>query len=292
MKGIALLVAGLLAMAPPAFAEAVKLCTGPADGNYYAAGMKISQMAPTGIEIQVVETTGTVQNMDRAIDLQSSDPRACDAFIGQPDGPVYYGRTKPASKSLIRQVGDLHREYLHVLVNKDSGIDDLGDLSGTTEYSLDVGEPGSGAWLVWENIKAEDSSYAKVPTTNEGSILALSAVASGVTDGMIVPAGLGNGTVGAANERYATSVALIPANDKDFNDAVDVRGKPLYQYNEIPSNTYKALQCGWTCSDVETISWRAGVYVNVDKFKDRNKLARFVDAVGRATPAIVGTFGQ
>lgn len=283
----------LLVCAAPASAEAIKLCTGAADGNYYSAGLTIKQMAPSGLEISVIESNGTLENLDRTIDLPMADNNACDAFIGQPDGPVYYGRTKPASKALIRQIGELHREYLHVLFSKSSGIDDLGDISGSDKYSLAIGEPGSGAWLVWQNIVAEDASYAKAPVSNEGGILALSAVASGVTDGMLVPAGLGNGTVGAANERYASSIALVPANDKDFNDAVDVRGKPLYVYKDIPGKIYKKLTCGtFTCSSVSTISWRAGVYVNVEKFKDRRTLAQFADAVGRATPAIVSRFGE
>lgn len=288
----ALIPAVLLSIAAPVSAETIKLCTGAADGNYYAAGKAIAQMAPSGIDIEVVETNGTLENLDRAIDLSAADPKACDALIGQPDGPVYYSRTKPSSKSLIRQVGELHREYLHVIANRSSGVDDLGDLSGVEDKTLAIGEPGSGAWLVWQNILAEDDSYSKVPVSNEGGILALSAVASGVTDAMLVPAGIGNGTVSAASERYSSSVDLVPANDKDFNDAVDVRGKPLYQYADIPGKAYKKMKCGvLSCSNVSTISWRAGVYVNVDKFKDRALLAKFADAVGRATPSIVSSFG-
>ncbi len=292
-KAFLSIVVAMLLGAPAASAETIQLCTGAADGNYYAAGLSIEQMAPAGLQISIKESNGTLENMDRTIDLAAGDPNACDAFIGQPDGPVYYGRTKPASKSLIRQIGELHREYLHVLFSKSSGVDDLGDISGSSKYSLAIGEPGSGAWLIWQNIVAEDSSYAKVPVSNEGGILALSAVASGVTDGMLVPAGLGNGTVAAADERYASSIALVPANDKDFNDAVDVRGKPLYTYKDIPKKIYRNMTCGtFACSTTATITWRAGVYVNIEKFKDRRTLAQFADAVGRATPAIVSRFGE
>jgi len=293
MKKFLALISLAALSAAPAAAKDVTLCTGSADGNYYAAGLSIKQMAPAGLQIVVKESNGTLENLDRTIELASDDPSACDAFIGQPDGPVYFGRTNPSSKSLIRQVGELHREYLHVLFSQSSGIDDLGDLSGSNKYSLAIGEPGSGAWLVWQNIVAEDNSYTKVPVSNEGGILALSAVASGVTDGMIVPAGLGNGTISAANERYASSIALVPANDKDFNDAVDVRGKPLYTYKDIPGKIYKNLTCGtFSCSSTSTISWQAGVYVNIEKFKDRRTLAQFADAVGRATPGIVSRFGE
>lgn len=69
-----------------------------------------------------------MDDMDRMLSLPSDDPAACDAMIGQPDGPVYLSRTAPAKVKQIRQIASLHREYLQVLCNKASGVDDLGDL--------------------------------------------------------------------------------------------------------------------------------------------------------------------
>ncbi len=293
MKKTMIFAALLFGLAGTASAETVKLCTGAIDANYYAAGKAIAKMAAASLKIEVVESEGTLENLERSIDTPSTDPKSCDAFIGQPDGPVYYVRTKPATKAMIRQVGELHREYLHVLVNKNSGISDLGDLSGNTKKTLAIGERGSGAWLVWQNILAEDNSYAKVPVSLEGGILALAEVSSGTTDAMLVPAGIGNGTAASASNNHSSSVALVGANDKDFNDALDVRGKPLYEYAKIPGSSYKKLLCGtFTCSNISTISWRAGVYVNVEKVSDRSTLIKFADAVGRATPAIVSSFGE
>ena len=50
------------------------------------------------------------------------------AFIGQPDGPAYRAATNRGSVATLRPVTTLHREYLHGLCNKESGVDDIGDL--------------------------------------------------------------------------------------------------------------------------------------------------------------------
>lgn len=290
---IGLLLAASLVANVPAFAnESIRLCTGAADGNYFAAGKAIERMAGKAISIEVVETEGTIDNLDRVLNVDVASTDACDAMIGQPDGPVFLARKTPGASKALRQVGELHREFLHVLCSKASGVDDLSDLGGSTKFSIAIGQEGSGAWLVWQNIISEDDSYAKVPVSNEGGIIALSAVASDITSCMLVPAGLGNGTVTTADGSYSASVSLVPANDKDFNDAVDIRGKPLYEYVSIPGKTYKKLQSGMFGSSVSTISWRSGVYVNTDRVRDSKTLSSFVQAVARATPGIVAEYGQ
>lgn len=288
-----LLIAVALATLLPAAAMAdIRLCTGSSSGVYFAAGQEIVKMAGKNMPVTVIETEGTIDNMQRLLDMPADSPEACDAMIGQPDGPVYIGRQSPAKIKKLRQVGGLHREYLHVLCSTASGVDDLGDIADG-KHSLAIGEPGSGAWLIWQNIVAEDESYAKVPITNEGGIIALSAVASDVTTCMLVPAGLKNGTVMEADNTFGDSVVLAEANDKDFNDATDIAGKPLYGYVDIPSGTYPtSLQTGMFGSKVSTISWLAGVYVNTDRFTDQKQLAAFIQAVARASIGIKVEYGQ
>lgn len=276
-------------------ADPIRLCTGSDTGNYYAAGKVISEMAPKSIRIEVKTSEGTLDNLDKTFSVAAEDPEACDAFIGQPDGPVFLKRSKPAAISTLRQVGTLHREYLQVLCGQSSGVDDLGDMQGSSKYSLAVGEPGSGTWLIWQNFLAEDKAYEKVPTTAEGGDLALSAVASGQTSCMLVAAGLPNGTVSKANDYYADQIIIAAANDKDFNDALDVQGKPLYSYDfdlQGSKTVYPKLLGGtFSYSNVETISWNAGVYVNSERLS-KSDLSAFINAVMVATPRITAAFGK
>lgn len=278
---------GLMFASLPASAADFRLCTGASSGVYYAAGHSIRQMAGNSLPITVVETGGTIDNLRLVLDETKED--GCDAFIGQPDGPVYVARQSPAKAKLLRQVGSLHREYLHVLCSKDSGVDDLGDIAGG-KYSLAIGEPGSGAWLIWQNIITEDKSYESVPVTNEGGILALSAVATNTTTCMLVPAGLRNGTVNEADQYYGDALVLADANDKDFNDATDINGKPLYSYSHnISGKVYPKSFNYW--SDVQTISWQAGVYVNTEKVSQK-ELSTFIQAVSRAATGIRAEYGN
>lgn len=278
-------------MAAPASAqEHIRLCTGSASGVYFAAGDAIRTMAAGAVAIDVVETEGTIDNLQRVLTLDAADPKACDAMIGQPDGPVYLSRTSPAAVKKLRQVSSLHREYLHVLCGKNSGVDDLGDLENDpSKYRIAVGSVGSGAWLVWQNLTAEDEDYAAVPVSNESDILALSSVSSGDTTCMLVPAGLKNGTVMEADNTFGDTISLVGANDKDFNDAVDIKGNPLYEYRDIPGEAYPKSFNYW--SDVSTISWLSGVYVNTDRI-DSKSLKTFATAAARAAGSIKAEYGQ
>lgn len=266
-------------------AETVKLCTGGSNGVYFDAGEQIKRMAKGELNVEVIETQGTIDNLNKLTD------GTCDAMIGQPDGPVYASRSNPASVKKLRQVASLHREYLHVLCGKESGVDDLGDLeSDPSKYSIAIGEQGSGAWLIWQNLVAEDEDYGEIPVSNEGGVLALSSVSSGNTTCMLVPAGAPNGTVSEADSVYGDTVVIAGANDKDFNDAQDIKGKPLYEYRDIPTEKYPNSFNYW--SDVSTISWLAGVYVNTDQFSDNKKLSKFIEAANRAAGGIKAQYGK
>lgn len=281
-----------LCLAPAASsASEIRLCTGGSSGVYFAAGHAIANMAGKTATIKVVESGGTIDNLERMLDLPPEHADACDAMIGQPDGPTYIARSSPAKVRQLRQIATLHREYLHVFCNKASGVDDLSDLPGGKNYKVAIGEPGSGAWLIWQNILAEDSSYESVPTVAESGDLALSAVASGDTTCMIFPGGLKNGTAMDADAIYGENIVLAGATDKDFNDAIDFKGEQLYDFQAIPDSTYRVnLQAGWFTS-VKTISWNAAVYINTERF-DNKLLNAFTKSTNRAASAIRAEYGK
>ncbi|MCA1490125.1 C4-dicarboxylate ABC transporter substrate-binding protein [Ensifer sp. NBAIM29] len=284
--------AAMLLTSPASAGQTIRLCTGPESGVYFAAGDAIAKMAGRSFEVVNVSSEGTIDSLERLLDLPADDPNACDAMIGQPDGPVFVSRSSPAKVKKLRQVASLHREYLHVLCGADSGVEDLGDLeSDPGKYSIAIGEPGSGAWLVWQNITSADDDYAKIPVRNEGGILALSAVSSGEATCMVVPAGLKNGTVVEADQTYGDTVILAGANDRNFDDATDIRGEPLYSRQDIPKGTYpNALQAGWF-SGRSTITWNAAVFVNTDRI-DAKTLPAFVQTAARAAAGIKAEYGK
>ena len=290
----------LAAMTLPAMANddshdrrEVNLCSGSGTGVYYEAADAIRQAAGKNLPVINVETVGTGENITRTVNVQKDDHDSCDAFIGQPDAVVYEAKSAPVIAKMIRPVGTLHREYLHALCGKDSGVEDIGDLESTpSAYSVAIGDSGSGAWYVWQNMIKEDEDYAEVPTVNEGGSLAISSVASGTTSCMLIPAGLGNGTMNLADETYSDGLNLVGVNDRDFDDAQDIKGKPMYEYRDI-DGVYKNLQCGsWSCDSVDTLTWLATVYINTEKFENKKELDLFIRAVGQAGVNIKAKYGK
>lgn len=275
-------------------AQTIRLCTGAAGGPYAEAGKMIAAMArgDQSISIEIVtDTGGTWGNIQRTV---LGD--GCDAMIGQPDGAAVLKRQNPGAAADLKPVADLHREYLHALCSKESGVDDIGDLESDPKgngYSIALGEPGSGAWLIWQNFIAEDEDYGKVPVKNEGGVIALASVAANETTCVLQPAALGNSMVRQADEQFGDGLLLAGVNDRDFDDAADPQGKPLYTYQEIPSGTYKiSLQAGWFVGDTDTISWLAKVYVNPQRVTDQKALTSFITAVARARPGIQAQYGK
>jgi len=298
------LVVGLLAFAS-AGAEArttLNLCTGKSGLPYAQIGDMIAmQLAGDGnVEIRVVKDTGgtwgnivrTTQIENSAIPTQADydSGAACHAFIGQPDGPALLARKNPGEAKKLSTVGALHREYLHVVCNKASDVDDLNDLPGTSG-TIAVGNPGSGAWIIWENFIYEDNSYGTVPTNTLSGIDAISDVASGTTTCALVAAGLKNADMNEADELFGDEVVLAGANDKDFNDAVDIEGKALYEWREIPSGTYPLHLQGWF-SAADTISWQAKVYVNSSRIADPKAKTALIRAVARVKAAVQKEYGN
>jgi TRAP-type uncharacterized transport system substrate-binding protein len=212
----------------------------------------------------------------------------CDAFIGQPDGPVYLKRTNPGAAAKIVPVMKLHREYLHVLCNKLSGVEDLKDLNETTPVA--IGAPGSGGWLIWQNFIAEDDSYESIPVTADGGIVALTSVASGQAACMTVPSGVPSSIVAEADASYGDEVWLVGGTDKDFNDAENIDGTPLYEWADIPTSNYPNTFDHYF-GDIETVSWQAGLYVNKERLNGKS-LEAFLRAATKARPMIISKFGK
>lgn len=283
-----LAMSAMAALVVPSIAAAettVTLCTGGDGGAYHFAGQRIVEKAK-GIAIDLrIDTGGTMANIDLTIDAE------CDAFIGQPDGMSKLKRTDKNAAFKLKRVALLHKEYAHFLCNKESGIVTITDIEGNPEYSIDLISDGSGGAVTWSNFVAEDDGYAAVKKVySDDAYTAASNVASGETTCMLLVTGIGSGTIGEIDVDMGSDLVLADATDKDFNDAVDTKGKSLYEFDKI-EKTYEAnLQTGWFTS-VKTVSMRAGVYINKSKLKGKD-LKQFIRAVSKAKDVIRSEFDK
>jgi TRAP transporter TAXI family solute receptor len=299
---IALALAASVSMPALAAAEpmTINLCTGGEGRPYHQTGEFISGFLKDSknVRVNVVTTDGTWDNIERTVKTAATaeavaSGEACHAFIGQPDGPVLLKRKDATAANNLKMIGQGPREFLHVLCSKESGVEDLSDIAGDNSKSVALGANGSGAWLIWQNFIAEDKSYAEVQVSDESGPIAMSSVAANSTTCALVPAAVVNATVAQADNDFGDSLAMVGANDKDFNDATTIDGKPLYRWQAIPSGSYPVnLQAGWFTS-VDTIAWQAGIYVNKQYFTENTKaLEDLITAVAKAKPAIKNTFGS
>lgn len=273
-------------LATPVLAsEPIRLCTGSASAVYYDAGKQIQAMAGSTVAVRVIETEGTIDNINKTLDMDE-----CDAMIGQPDGPTHVARQSPAKMRSLRQVATLHREYMHVLCNRSAEVRDLRTLKGR----LAIGEPNSGAWLLWQNLVTADKTLEEIPVSNESGIMALSSVSTGVDAVcMLVPAGLRNGTMLEADATFADTVELVGASPKNLSSILGVDGKPIYTSSPIDRKFYpNLLSAGWFGSSIDTVSWTAGVFINTERFTNPKQMQAFVTAVNRAAIGIKAEYGK
>lgn len=289
MKSIFLAVLAAL-LIPYSAGATVRLCTGTEAGVYQSVGNDIASFLKND-EVVVVATEGTINNLDLTLNTPKDDPAACDAMIGQPDGPAYMARTSPSKVKKLREVASIHREYLIGICNKASGVDDIGDLENDPDkYKISVGAAGSGAWLIWQNIIAQDSDYGNVPTSADAGEEALAAVASGDLTCMLIASASENAIIRLADSAYGDDVVLVGANDKDFNDAVDIAGKPLYTYAKLPVLQYETTFAHYW-SSISTISWNAKVFINSDRVRGK-EVTDFIRAAAKASVNAKAAYGR
>ena len=149
----------------------------------------------------------------------------------------------------LRAVFSVHPEPFHIIVGKDSGINDWEDLSGKR---VNIGNPGSGQRGTMEVLMAAhgtssgDFAQATEFTSTEQS--------KALCDGKIDAYGY---TVGVPNAGVSVATDGCEARIINLQSAVEaklVEENPYYAFATIPQGTYKT-----TAADVTTrrrVRWR------------------------------------
>lgn len=260
----------------------VSICTGSEGGSYHTAGeMFAKTLAKTSkmpVEVKV-DTGGSIGNVDLA--LASGD---CNIFIAQPDVMVNLKRSEPIQADRVMTLASLHDEYAILLVNPNNRVDSLGDLEDYgKEASLVVGDVDfSGASATWKNLVANDEDYGAVRIAQEfdDTEFALEDLAQGSIDAILLVTGMNaNATLNEANSFYKGKIAIGPMNDRDFDDATDLRGEKLLTSTEVPCNelTKNLDACSWTGgASVDTYKMQAQLFAVKDAFtkKELKQLRR------------------
>lgn len=261
-----------LLMAPEvaaSMAPTFKLCTASADGNYSRFANYVKEQAAGNVVVEVVHTAGSMQNLEY---LQGG---RCDGAYVQRNAFTVYAERNPSGGYDFERISTPAIEFAHMICNRESGVEDVGDLPGRT---LLVDQKGSGTEVTWSEFVTMDDNYSAVNTDPTGGSKALLEVSRGSADCMMYVASLNTRLLERANE-MGDSVRLVPVNDWDFNDKKygngklfqgheDPSGERVYEFMDIPDDQYENIQDGMIFSAVETLSVPVDMVANLDWSKE------------------------
>lgn len=250
-----------------------RLCTADPKGNYHRFGTLLKSAAAMGVNVEIVNTAGSMEN------LALLEAQKCDGAYVQRNAFTVYANRNPSGSFYFERLSTPAVEYAHMVCNRDSGVDEVGDLVGKT---LLVGETGSGTEVTWSEFVAMDDNYAGVVTRNEGGMRGLQQVSTKQADCMLWVASLNADLMKTANT-MGEKLVLVPVNDWDFNDKkygggklfkghMDQSGERVYEFQDLPSNQYDQIQDGIFFSEVETLTVPVDMVANIE-WSEKHKTA-------------------
>lgn len=212
----------------------ITLCAGTAGRNYDAVMRKIgNELENRGVQV-------TIRNLNGSEDiLNALDRGECAYGPAQKDIHWSIARNNKSFDANVRGVDVLYHEAITMMCSKDSGIDELDEVNGTTTVITDT--IGSGSALTWDNIVQIEKDYGRSNSWIEAQIVnrplseAAAAFALGEADCAF--------GVGAVPSNWATELNHdsgawpVYVYDKDINDLVVGKGS-LYPSKRIPQGSY------------------------------------------------------
>ncbi|WP_395877412.1 TAXI family TRAP transporter solute-binding subunit [Ehrlichia muris] len=237
--------------------------TGSMTGVYYPIGGSICRFMTTDygkddskVICSISSTTGSVYN------LNSIRYSNMDVGIVQSDleyyaynGLGFYEKMPPMDN--LRILASLHREYITIVVRKDSGISVIDDIKGKR---VNIGSPGTGVRVAMSKLLKE-----KGWTRRDFSVMAelksseqAQALCDNKIDVMVDVIGHPNASI---QEASATcNITFIPLDDKLI---ADLHAKyPYYQRDIINGKLYN------NPSDIQTVSVKASLITTTELSDD------------------------
>ena len=259
----------LLFIAAGANANDARICTGGEKGNYFYFGSILAkEVKPAGLNIEVISTNGSLDN------LRKMEAGECDMAVVQSDAWTVYRNSNSNSALDLERIGIIFDEYVHLICNKDSGIEDIGDLGKSNVVA--IGPNGSGSWTTWQGLVYADKTqggdaYSQIQTNALNGSRAINAVVDGTeTQCLLYVASPKTSYMNGISELASKTGSLVMAEvvDKDFNDTVDHKGKSIYETAEIDNSWYKGFGY-W--SNTDTVKVSAILFSNVKWAEENSK---------------------
>jgi TRAP-type uncharacterized transport system substrate-binding protein len=210
---------------------AYDITTGGKTGSYIKIGNNLAKLVPGG---KVLESKGSIDNLERLAAGKA------DIGIVQLDAYAWFSGKSPEKAAKIEVMGTLYKECIHIAVNKEGKVQDEDDLQkeGAT---IAIGKQGSGSAVTWDYMMKLEPGYKKSSVVFKGGSRAFAKLllsdkkgTSGIDAIMWV-------TKPNLNDKYLKMVmdnpklTMIEVDDKDLNDTYKPLGRPIYEFQSLPT---------------------------------------------------------
>jgi len=252
MSAMAFLAMG--SVAAMAETPSANFCTGGAKGNYYFAGMAVGRATAGTLNINVIETQGSIDNLKRM------ERGECDVAIVQEDALNIFKADNPGTTLSIEPLTAIYKEYAHLVCSKEMGIDSITELAKGNKVL--VGPLGGGSYVTWRGFIAADKDYGLISTGPETGARALLKIKGG-TDAqcMMFVSGLNSAPIKELDRNSDDKLTLVEIDDGTLDNLKNEKGEKVYQFAKIPAKIYPNIGGG---SAWDTVTVNAVIVVNSD----------------------------
>ena len=221
--------------APESIEGVVRIATAQPGGNYFVYGQLLRSLAPETIDLEVLQTAGSQEN------LQKLDAGDIEAAIAQSD--ILGIRTLESETNYPIQA-PLWDEFIHIISNKESGVQKIQDLD-PEQHTICIGEAGSGSVETWRGfVMANSEYYGKFETRNINLYDARNAVLDDPNTVMLYVAGLGADFLKETDKIFGDRLQLVLVDVPEFESFLDNDDNQVYKRKPLEL-AYPNLQKAW-----------------------------------------------
>ena len=219
----------------------LRICTGNAQNHYYHVGKMIAKALSSQIDVQLVETRGSLENLHQ---IHQPQPK-CDAIIAQDDAYALFLFDHPQQHGRITRLAQLYPEHIHFLCNRNLvAQDDLDQIKTKREIKVLIGSEGSGTYITWNLMKRLNPNYRLFKERPLSGLDALSQITKGVqAQCMLTVTALAQGFIAKANDRFGEHLKLLSINNSILQTPINQgkQSRRLYHPVDVHQNVYPLL---------------------------------------------------
>lgn len=293
LPAILLIAASTLALSGAAHAGTYRFCG--SDGPYGDIAEHVAEFSTERVKIEAVnDSAGTSESFRRLL-LPKTDPKSCDAIIGQPDGYLYFRRHpdffggKGGDVSAIQQRVTFHGEKVQIVCDKKLNLKNIYNAAGDNKVKIALGPDGSGSWLWWQSAIEANKAYDKLQVSQAGGEDALSQIVNNLASCFVRVSGIPDPVIEKADKDWGAGLQMVQAYDDAFVTTKGPDDNPVYSWAKVERGSYPKI-LDWA-SYVWTVEEPAGGYVNTRKVAPED-MSAVVGAMKNASKYAKATYGE